>query len=285
MQPFFTEVSGAPPTQGTAVRNAFVLHGILGSSKNWYSFCRRLAQSLPGWRLILVDLRHHGESQTQERPDSLRACADDLATLARTLGVAPDAVIGHSFGGKVALVYAREHATPALRDVWVLDANPSARDPRGSGGAATEHEVVSVLRTLRSIPTPVASRAVLTEALTSQGYSTAFAGWMTTNLAPLPSGGFGWRFDLEGVQRLLDGYFAEDLWPFLESQPSPNALRVHMLRGARSDRFSADEVARLDALAARGAITHPVLEGAGHWVHVDAPDALSALLVDSLAAR
>ena len=132
------EVLGAPPQPGTATRNAFVLHGILGSSKNWYSFCRRLVQSLPGWRLILVDLRHHGDSQTDEKPDTLAACADDIATLAHALHVEPDAVIGHSFGGKVALVYARAHATPKLRDVWVLDANPSARDAHGEGGAETE---------------------------------------------------------------------------------------------------------------------------------------------------
>ena len=284
MQPFFTEVLGAPPQPGTATRNAFVLHGILGSSKNWYSFCRRLVQSLPGWRLILVDLRHHGDSQTDEKPDTLAACADDIAALARALSVEPDAVIGHSFGGKVALVYARAHATPKLRDVWVLDANPSARDAHGEGGAETEHEVVSVLRTLRAVPTPIASRAVLTETLTAAGYSAAFAGWMTTNLTPLASGGFGWRFDLEGVQRLLEAYFAEDLWPFLEAQ-STAGLRVHMLRGERSDRFSDAEIARLDQLTARGAITHPVLAGAGHWVHVDAPDALSALLVQSLNGR
>jgi hypothetical protein len=50
-------------------------------------------------------------------------------------------------------------------------------------------------------------------------------------------------------------------------------------------RFSDAEIARLDRLATRGAMTHPVLAGAGHWVHVDAPDALSALLVQSLNGR
>ena len=157
----------------------------------------------------------------------------------------------------------------------------SRRDAGREGGAATDHEVVSVLRTLRSVPTPIASRAALTDTLTAAGYSAAFAGWMTTNLAPLPSGGFGWRFNIEGVQRLLDAYFTEDLWPFLEAQ-SVARQRIHMLRGGRSDRFTAAEIARLDQLAARGAVEHPVLAGAGHWVHVDAPDALSALLVQSL---
>ena len=40
--------------------------------------------------------------------------------------------MGHSFGGKVALLYARDVAA-SLRDVWVLDSPPGVR-PLDEGG-------------------------------------------------------------------------------------------------------------------------------------------------------
>jgi pimeloyl-ACP methyl ester carboxylesterase len=272
---------GPPDTE----RVALFVHGILGSAKNWYSFARRLAQTMPGWRCVLVDLRHHGESRTTERPDTLTACAADLDVLVRHLGITPRAVIGHSFGGKVALVYARDFRPQGLRDVWVLDANPSARDPDGrASGDQDEHEVVRVLTALRDVPLPVASRASLTTLLTARGFSPQFSAWMTTNLAPRPEGGFGWRFDLDGVTRLLEDYFVEDLWPFCESVEPGGPLRLHMLRGARSDRFRQSDVERLEALDHAGHLRHWVLENAGHWVHVDAPEVLSSWLRETLTA-
>ena len=48
---------GADPTA-----TAFVLHGILGSRRNWRGFVRKLAPRLPDWRFVLVDLRNHGDS-------------------------------------------------------------------------------------------------------------------------------------------------------------------------------------------------------------------------------
>ena len=84
-------------------RLALVLHGILGSHKNWRMFARGLAERLPGWRFALVDLRNHGASAGAPGPHTLSACADDLERLAEQLGAAPEVVIGHSFGGKVAL--------------------------------------------------------------------------------------------------------------------------------------------------------------------------------------
>ncbi|VFQ68798.1 unnamed protein product [Cuscuta campestris] len=91
---------------------AFVLHGLLGSGRNWRSFSRSLASSLPsGWRMILVDLRNHGRSAEIgcfEQPHTMENAANDLANLIESQGWDwPDVVIGHSMGGKVALQFAQ----------------------------------------------------------------------------------------------------------------------------------------------------------------------------------
>ena len=107
----------------------YILHGILGSALNWWGFCRRLSRVRPGLRLVLADLRCHGRSPPFAPPHTVDACARDLLELAGETGP-PDAVVGHSFGGKVALAYLR-HAAP--REVWSLDSTPGPLADPGLG--------------------------------------------------------------------------------------------------------------------------------------------------------
>ncbi len=89
---------------GAPDRQLFVLHGIYGAGRNWGTVARRLVRARPRWRCVLVDLRSHGRSPPL-RPHTLEACAEDLLRLEDRVGAA-DGVLGHSFGGKVAMVWA-----------------------------------------------------------------------------------------------------------------------------------------------------------------------------------
>ncbi|MQM00118.1 hypothetical protein Taro_032852 [Colocasia esculenta] len=102
--------SEGPPPAATAL----VLHGLLGSGRNWRTFARNLASELAesssGWRMILVDLRNHGRSagiEGLDPPHDMVTAARDLANLVKSQNwMWPDVVIGHSMGGKVALEFA-----------------------------------------------------------------------------------------------------------------------------------------------------------------------------------
>src|SRR5690606_11379756 len=97
--PAHSIVKAAPDAQPE--RYIVFLHGILGQGNNWRGIARQLVKARPAWGALLVDLRAHGDSRQLPPPDSLAAAADDVARLARTLPVS--AVLGHSFGGKVAV--------------------------------------------------------------------------------------------------------------------------------------------------------------------------------------
>jgi len=108
----------------------FVVHGILGTGRNWVPFTRKLISKFPEWQFVLVDQRGHGESRVRSMDGSalatsghtVDACAQDLVNLCHALGRWPEVVIGHSFGGKVALHYHMLTPTPP-RQTWVLDSH------------------------------------------------------------------------------------------------------------------------------------------------------------------
>lgn len=251
--------------EGSGPKTAFVLHGILGSARNWRTFARELVRRHPAWRFVLVDLRNHGDSHGAPPPHTIAACADDLAALAAQVG-APSVVVGHSFGGKVALAYAQAHGA-GLDAVWVLDAIPGPVD-------LEDGDVDRVVAALRDVPMPVARRNDVHAALIARGFTEAIAAWMTTNVHPVP-GGYGWRFDLDAIAAMLASYERLDLWPFLNE----TRLDVRIVRAERSDRWTPRELAPF-ADAPPNVRLVPLAD-AGHWVHVDNPEGLHDLLAET----
>ena len=250
-----------------ARRWLYVLHGINGTGRNWASFARRLVAARPAWGAVLVDLRLHGHSQGFEPPHTLRACVRDLLQLAAALDRPFDAILGHSFGGKVALMMA---AATAPSQVWVIDASPGRRSP---GGAAAR-----LLRTVKRHPGPFATRAAAIARVEAEGFAAHVAQWLATNLV-LGDEGYRWRFDPDSVEQLLMDYFRCDLWDVIEA-PAP-ASEIHVVRASWADTISDGDVERLRAARRNGRVHDHHLAG-GHWLHVDNPDGLLALVRDRL---
>lgn len=245
----------------------FFLHGIYGAGRNWASIARRLVRERPSMGVVLVDLRQHGGSQDFAPPHTLESAAADLRALAGSLGVRPAAVLGHSFGGKVALVYGREHGD-ALEQIWVVDSTPEARPPSGSAW-----EMLEVVRTL---PDRFADRQELVGKLEAEGIATPVAQWMATNLEPA-DGGMRWRFDLDAIEALLHDFFETDLWPFVENPPEP--LELHFVKAEDSRVLPEAACERVRRIGERtGRVFLHRVEG-GHWVNAENPEALIQLVL------
>jgi esterase len=249
----------------------YVLHGIFGAGRNWASVIRRVVQERPDWGGLLVDLRQHGGSQGFPEPHTVAAAADDLALLAEQGEPAPAAILGHSFGGKVAMIYSMEHPE-GLRQLWVIDSTPEAREPTGSAW--------SMLEILRRMPERFGSRDELIEALQREGVQHGIAQWMATNLEASGDGGYRWRLDLDAVEALLRDFFSTDVWAAVESPA--DGVEVHLVRARESSVLSGDALARAEAAARAGDRVHLHEVNGGHWVNADNPDALVALLTERL---
>lgn len=255
-----------------------VLHGIYGSGRNWNAVARRLVDLRPAWGATLVDLRGHGGSTGFPTPHTVRATACDLLRTARAAGGAPDAVLGHSFGGKVAMEYLRVTAEVDATDpvapaaIWIVDSTPEVAEP---SGAAWE-----MLDVLRAHPGPFANRGEGVEALETEGLATPIARWMATNLVEGDDGSWRWRIDVDVMEALLRDFFDLDLWEVVEDPPA--GAHVHLVKATGSSVLSGGPLERVEAAAARSERVHLHRIEGGHWVNADNPDGLVELLAREL---
>jgi len=249
------------------------LHGLLGRGGNWRSFGRRWVDTHPTWGAGLVDLRLHGDSlRGFSAPHTVRAAAQDVLELFPSLPGPVEAVVGHSLGGKVVLALERASGQRVQRAV-VLDASPAPR-PDGLGAEQTR----DILTLLARLPREYRTRAEFVAAAEAAGQPRSIAQWLA--MALQPSGGkLIVDLDLPGLESLYASVLAEDDWDVVTSVPAGH--RLAFVVGGSSPTVYPAARERLAALAPR--VTVEEIPGAGHWVHVDAPEATFAAVERALS--
>ena len=239
-----------------------VIHGIFGAGNNWRSFVQKWIKRRPDLCIVLVDLRNHGSSPHRENDNTLLQCAQEVLDLQKKIGDYR-AIVGHSFGGKVALQCAEIPVYSEIEQIWALDSFPGSLDRT----AQDQNEVHTVLSWLRAVPFPVQKRSEVKQFLLERGASAMVSQWMTSNLIRTENG-FVWRFNLDGIEQMLTDYFIQDLWHVLEF---PNTqISTHLVRALKSDRWGIKSIEKLESLSSEQYYTLD----AGHWLHVDNPEDL-----------
>lgn len=256
---------GSPPG-----RWVLFLHGFLGAGRNWASIARGVVRERPDWGAVLVDLRMHGASQDFAPPHTVATSASDVNSLVLSLEGRETVIVGHSFGGKVALSAAR-WGGPTLRQAWIIDSTPSA--------GRTEAGASRLLDLLKRLPDRFAARSEVVDAVRAEGFDAHLADWIATNLARGPDG-YRWKLDLTALDLLLADFYRDDLWSVVE--PSVPGRELIFVRATRGSLMDDDTAARIQRLEADGECVRLVpLEG-GHWLNMSNPDGLLELLARNL---
>lgn len=239
-----------------------ILHGLLGSSRNWTSLARTLAET---YEVFAVDLRNHGDSPHAESMSWGDLAADlEMWRLAR--GLDRFTLLGHSLGGKVGMAYA--FAFPGhLTRLIIADIAPVTYAPRWE----KEFAALNALH-LNAFPT----RKAVDEALADDVPDWAFRQFLLTNLTRDPVGGLRWSINLPALTAALPQLFSNPLEEY--DRFLGNAL---FLRGEKSH-FVTEEHLPAIRLHFPGARIF-TLEQAGHNLHIDNPNALLAAIEENLA--
>lgn len=231
------------------------LHGLLGQGTNF----RTVAGGLqPELRPVLVDLPDHGRSP-RTGAFSYVGMADAVAAQIRASGLDADGpvhVVGHSMGGKVAMLLALGH--PELVDhLVVVDISPV--DTGGAGNF--EHLLDSLLGLdLTTIERRGDADAALRERVPDDGVRA----FLLQNLRQSDGGGWRWQADIALLRAAL---------PDIGGFPTPDATfegPTLWVAGADSDYVQPEHDDAMRALFPR--VVKVSIKGAGHWVHAAQPE-------------
>lgn len=244
-----------------ATHDVVFLHGIFGRGKNF----TRIATGLrPEARSLLVDLPNHGQSGWTERI-SYPQLADLVAEHLRS-GFAADGpvdVVGHSMGGKVAMMLALRYPD-LVRRLTVIDIAPVETGDRGGG-------IGHLLSALRDLDlTTIERRADADARLRDPIPEDPVRGFLLQNLART-SEGFAWEPNLELLHAEL-----ETIMGFPDADGAAFTGPVLWMNGDESDYVRPEDATAMRALFPR-AIRMSV-RGAGHWVHSEKPEETIAAL-------
>ena len=138
-----------PPEAAADPKTVVCIHGILIDSLASYFFT--LAQPLheAGYRVVLYDLRGHGNTERPSVGYRLDDFVEDLAALLDHLGVESAYILGNSFGGTIAYGFAARHPD---RTVGVMTIESEPATPRWAAKmAANLHRAATELGTVKAM--------------------------------------------------------------------------------------------------------------------------------------
>ena len=239
-----------------------VLHGLFGSLDNWATPCKRLGEY---FHVFAFDARNHGRSFHSSEL-SYTAMANDVRDFMQMERIDSAFILGHSMGGKTAMLFAS--LFPALVDrLIVVDISPKEYDRK--------HDII--MDALAGIElTRYHDRMEVDQALATRIPEIATRQFLMKNLSRDESGGFRWKMNL----RIIRSHYDE----IMKGLPSTTQFGKPTLfiRGGKSTYVSDEDMLEVKQMFPRSTLL--TIEKAGHWVHADAPDEMHKAIVRFLTA-
>ena len=240
-----------------------ILHGLFGSGRNWQSLARGFAEGL---QVICVDLRNHGRSfHADEMTYSVMTA--DVISLMDHLGIPAANILGHSMGGKVAMMLAAT-CPQRVKRLIVADIAP----------VTYRHDYEELITPILSLPLDTLKSREQADQIIAQSIQEApLRAFLLQNLVR-DANTWRWRVNWHAIQRHLDQLvgFPQLAIDWKIDHPSL------FIRGALSD-YVGD--AEIDVINQHFSVCRiESLEQAGHWLHADQPREFSRHVLDFLAA-
>lgn len=245
---------------GSAGPRVAFLHGLFGQGRNWTQIAKALAgPDGTAARTLLVDLPDHGRSAWSDE-FSYEGYADAVAaTLAAAAPGERWVLVGHSLGGKVAMVLTLTHPE-LVASLVVVDIAP-----RGYGSL---DRFTGYIRQMRSLPLAGLTSRADAEAR----FAEPDPGVKAFLLQNLRRAGATWSW--QGNLDLVHGDAQRGAGSRIADFPDlPGAHwdgPVVWLAGSESEYVRDEDVAGMRALFPRTRLVR--VKGAHHWVHTDAPE-------------
>jgi pimeloyl-ACP methyl ester carboxylesterase len=251
-----------------------LIHGMAGSSATWSGIIPQLSKK---YRVIAPDLLGHGMSAKPRGDYSLGAFAVFLRDLLDELGVDRATVIGQSLGGGIAMQFAHQHRDYCERLALI-----------GSGGLGPD--LSPVLRILSAPGAEFVLPVVAPQPVLNLGNK--LGSWLTAAGIQSPRAGQMWHAYSSLSDAQTRRAFLRTLRSVVDYRgQAVSALnKLHVAAGLPALLIWGDHdriIPVAHAYAAHDAVAGSrleVLEGVGHFPHVEAPAAVADILENFIAS-
>ncbi|PSL22145.1 alpha/beta fold hydrolase [Shimia abyssi] len=241
-----TIVYGTP----TDLPDLLIVHGLFGSGRNWSAIGKRLARTR---RVISVDQRNHGESpwfDSHSYEDMAADLAEVIVAEAKHGRDPAMDVLGHSMGGKAAMVLALTRPE-LVRSLIVADIAP----------VTYEHDQKQYIQSMRSVDlSQVVKRSDALEQLEATVDDPALRSFFTQSLDIANT---RWRLNLDVLEAEMPKVIG---FPEMEGTYEGPTF---FLSGSLSDYVLPEHRANIRPLFPKARFAK--ITGANHWLHAEKP--------------
>ena len=222
-----------------------IVHGLYGSGKNWGVIAKRLSDQ---FFVITVDLRNHGDSPWLDT-HNYHVMADDLVEVINSLNIKPN-IIGHSMGGKAAMVLALKRPN-LVRNLIIADIAP----------VKYEHDQSQFIEAMQKVDlSKVEKRSDATLALSKFVEDKSLQNFFTQSLDIKAK---RWKLNLKVLRSEMSEILS---FPKIESEFSGHSL---FLKGEKSDYIKPEHRKLIKSLFTKARFA--TFKEAGHWLHAERP--------------
>ena len=233
-----------------------ILHGLFGSSDNWQSQAKKLAEF---YTVYSVDLRNHGHSFWSPA-HTYALMAEDVHNLIEELNLKKIILLGHSMGAKVAMTLAQQH--PSLLDKLILV-------DMGIKEYPMHHQ--HILAGIKSLNlSEYVSRGEAERVLEVHLENPGVRQFLLKNLYWKTKGELAWRMNV----RVLEKNMGE----ILSAIPKQVVLTTTIfIRGELSNYILNEDIPDIENVFPDSEFE--TILGAGHWVHAEAQEEFIQLVL------
>ncbi|HET6245506.1 MAG: alpha/beta fold hydrolase [Bacteroidetes bacterium] len=243
-----------------------ILHGLFGSLDNWQTIGKQFAEK---FTVYLVDQRNHGQSPHNVAWD-YQVMVDDLDDLIHDENIQKPILIGHSMGGKTAMLYANQKPEK-IAGLVVVDIAPKQYDPHH------EH-ILKALNAvdLDKITTRKEAEDILSDYIKDSGTKQFLLKSLYWN--DLENKKLDWRFNRKVISENI-----ATAGLGIQFHKPLTGFAVLFIAGGKSDYITEKDHDFIKKMFPEAEIK--TIENAGHWVHAEAPVDFYSIVFEFIESR
>jgi esterase len=250
-----------------------ILHGLLGSMRNFQSWARiLLKQTNNEYDIICMDLRNHGRSSLYGPLDCCYdSMAEDVLLTLHRLSIKKCHLIGHSMGAKVAAAAVLRDDNSCIQSLTMMDISPVPYTP------IDFENVIYCVNTLADLAIVMESNSLSKTELVkfvSQAFDDPSLQQFILSNAQQHGNSFKWSFHIHSLAKCI-----ENIMDFkLKQSRQPCNTPTMILKGSKSDFVKSSHLPAISNLFPH--YTLATIRDAGHWLHFERPEQSASKVAD-----